>query len=338
MRIITDLVDLQEATLAIRELAFPQNRLEAYMPSVERESVDYGLLRGDRFNQATVVRAFDAPAPIIGRPGVVETKGGLPAVSAMDVITETDAIRARRLAGLDNGDAVAANVLGTLARTTQAVQNKYELMRGQALSTGMVVLRENRVDQVADFEVPAANKVVRAVAWTDPAADIPAELFAWHQVYIDSAGGPAETILTSNRVWQAMLRNPAIRDLFSPKPSIVTPAALNQILSAYGLPNVEVYERKIEDPTGVKQRVIADNRLVYLPGPDDPVGETQFGLTEEAVMLREQEVLVEGEVEAPGMVAVTFVNEQPVYRAGLTASIGMPVLQRPDAVVTAAVL
>lgn len=336
MRIVTDLIDLQAATLAIREIPFPENRLEAYLPSVESESVDYRLVSTTRFNQATKVRAFDAPAPLIGRRGVVEVKGGLPAVSAMDVITETDAIRARRLAGLGNSDLVVASTEGTLARTTQAVQNKYELMRGQALSTGMVVLNENGVIQTADFEVPAANKVIRAVSWLDPTADIVSELFAWHQAYIDSAGGPAEIILTSSRARSAMLRNEAVRSLFSPRPSIVTPEALRQILEAYELPRVDTYERRIEDATGTRQRVIAENRLMFLPGAGTPVGETQLGLTEEAVTLRERNVLVED--EAPGLVAVTFVNENPVYKAGLTASIGLPVLQRPESIVMATVL
>lgn len=336
MRIVTDLVDLQAATIVIRELAFPQNRLEAYMPTVERESVDYQLSSGDRFNRATSVRAFDAPTPIIGRPGVVEVKGGLPAVSAMDVITETDAIRARRLAGLGNSDLVAANTEAVLARTTQAVQNKYELLRGQALSTGMIVLNENGVQQTADFEVPAEQKPVRAVAWTDPSADIIEELFTWHQAYIDAAGESAGVNLTSNRVFQLMLRNDAVRSLFSPQPSIVTPDALNGILQAYGLPRVETYERKIEDATGTRQRVIAENRLIFLPTADDPVGETQMGVTESAVTLRERNVLVEE--EAPGLVAVTLINEEPLYKAGKTDSIGLPILQRKEAVVTAVVL
>ncbi len=336
MRIVTDMLDLQAATIAIRELAFPENLLEAYMPSVERESVDYRLVSGSRFNRATVVRAFDAPTPIIGRPGLMETKGGLPAISAMDVITETDAIRARRLAGIGNSDLVANNAAAVIARTTSTVQNKYELLRGQALSTGMIVIAENGVQQTADFDVPAANKVTRALAWTDPAADILNELFTWHQVYVDSAGESAGVILTSNRVWQLMLRNDAVRALFSPMPSIITPESLNGILQAYGLPRVVTYERKIEDVTGTRQRVIAENRLIFLPTSDNPVGETQFGLTEEAITLAERNVLMED--EGAGLVAVTMVNEDPVYKAGKTASIGLPVLQRNDALVTAVVL
>lgn len=342
MRIITDLVDLQVATLAIREIPFPENRLEQYLPVVENETVDYRLARTDRFNQAANIRAFDMPAPIIGRPDATVVKGGLPAISAMDVITETDAIRARRLAGLDNGDAVANNVNAVLARTTQAVQNKYELLRGMALSQGVIVVNENGVQQAVDFDVPAENKVTRAVSWLDPTANILAELMAWQQVRIDSAGSPAEVALTSSRVLQAMLLNEGIRGLFNPRPSIISPEALNQQLAAFGLPRIETYDRKIDtgakDGNGrpVRQRVIAENRFVLLPGADNPIGETQTGLTEEATLLGEQGVLAE-EV-APGMVAVVLVNDHPVFRAGLTASIGLPVIERPDEIVTATVL
>jgi len=340
MRIITDLVDLQVATLAIREIPFPENRLEQYLPVVENETVDYRLARTDRFNQAANIRAFDMPAPIIGRPDATVVKGGLPAISAMDVITETDAIRARRMARLDNGDAVANNVNGILARTTQAVQNKYELLRGMALSQGVIVVNENGVQQAVDFDVPSENKVTRAKSWLDPTANILAELMAWQQVRIDSAGSPAAVALTSSRVLQAMLLNEGIRGLFNPRPSIISPESLNQQLAAFGLPRIETYDRKID--TGakdardrpVRQRVIAEDRFVLLG--DDPIGETQTGLTEDATLLAEQGVLAE-EV-APGMVAVTLVNDHPVFRAGLTASIGLPVIERPDEIVTATVL
>jgi len=340
MRIITDLVDLQVATLAIREIPFPENRLEQSLPVVENETVDYRLARTDRFNQAANIRAFDMPAPIIGRPDATVVKGGLPAISAMDVITETDAIRARRMARLDNGDAVANNVNGILARTTQAVQNKYELLRGMALSQGVIVVNENGVQQAVDFDVPSENKVTRAKSWLDPTANILAELMAWQQVRIDSAGSPAAVALTSSRVLQAMLLNEGIRGLFNPRPSIISPESLNQQLAAFGLPRIETYDRKID--TGakdardrpVRQRVIAEDRFVLLG--DDPIGETQTGLTEDATLLAEQGVLAE-EV-APGMVAVTLVNDHPVFRAGLTASIGLPVIERPDEIVTATVL
>lgn len=342
MQIITDLVDLQVATLAIREIPFPENRLEQYMPVVENETVDYRLARTDRFNEAANIRAFDMPAPIIGRPEATVVKGGLPAISAMDVLTETDSIRARRLARLDNGDAVANQTNAVLARTTQAVQNKYELLRGLALSQGVIVINENGVQQAVDFDVPAANKVTRAVSWLDPAANVLSELFAWHQVYIDSAGESAGVIMTSNRVLQAMLLNTGLRGLFNPRPEIITPVALNQQLQAFGLPPITTYERKIDTGTRdgqgrpVRQRVIAENRLIFLPAEGTPVGETQTGLTEEATLLTERGVIAE-EVAA-GLVAVTYVNEQPVWRAGLTASIGLPVIQRPEALLTATVL
>ncbi|ROP45942.1 major capsid protein [Pseudokineococcus lusitanus] len=336
MRIVTDLVDLQGLTVDIRALAFPENALERHLPTVVGETVDYRLAEAGRYNQATVVRAFDTPAPLISRPGVVETKGGLPAISAMDVITETDSIRARRLNGLSNADAFAPTVPGSAARTTQAVQNKYELLRGQALSTGGISIAENGVVQAVDFGVPTANKFVRPVAWTNTSADIVNDLVTWHQQFIDSSGGPAGEIVTSSRVFQQVLRSPSVRALFSPQPSVVTPDAARSILAAYGLPPIVTYDRRIEDAAGTLQRVIAEDRVVFLPGDGATVGQTQLGITAEAVELASRGVL-EADL-APGLTAVTYVIENPVSTAVLTASIGLPVVQRPRSIVTATVL
>ena len=342
MRIITDLVDLQVTTLAVRELLFPENQLEEFFPTVARETVDYRLASTDRFNEATLVRAFDAPSPIIGGPASVVIQGGLPAISAMRVITETDAIRARRLAGVANADEIEDTVTSALAQTTKAVQNKYELLRGLALSTHMVTINENGYQQTADFDVPAAQRPTRAVVWTNPAADIVGELFTWGSVFSDAAGEEAAYILTSKTVLYNMLRNTAVRTLVSPTaaPSVITPGQLNQVLNAYGLPEIRTYERKIDtgardvDGRPVRARVIPEDKLIFLPA--DGLGETQLGITAQATLLTERGVLDGG--NAPGLVTVTFENEDPVYKAGLTASIGLPVIQRPEAIVTATVL
>jgi len=343
MRLVTDLVDLNVATLTVRELQFPENALEAVFPTETKETVEYKLGSTDRFNEATVVRAFDASTPLIGGGEAVEIKGGLPAVSAGLVITETDAIRARRLAGVVGAEELTDSITGAMAKTTKAVQNKYELMRGLALAEHRIVLDENGIKQSVEFDVPAANLVTRALAWSDPAADIIGELFAWAELFSDSAGEAAAQIITTRQVRSWMLRNEGVRQFYAGSgrltPSVITPQGLNEVLDAFELPAIGVYERLID--TGqrdanrkpIRQRVLPQGKLVMLP--TEPIGSTQMGLTEHAVSLAEKGILTQE--TAPGMVALTFVNEEPLYKAAYTQSIGLPVIDRADAIVTATV-
>lgn len=340
MRNVFDVIDLRVATLAVRQLAFPDNELQAFLPNVATEDIEYRLESTDRFNKAASVRPFGAPTPIIARPGVVETRGGLPAIGALLPVTESERIRARRLAGTPLADVVGPDATRLAAITARATANKAELFRGQVLSTGMIVINENGVDQVADFKVPAANKIVTPVAWTDTAtADMPTDLFTALQAYVDSAGGPPGTMLTSSRVRGLMLRNEAARGLFSPQPSIITPAQLQAQLDAYGLPPIRVNDRMIEDAAGVLQRVIPDNVVIFLPPAGSAaLGRTQWGLTETGVLLASTANPFGGgniltPDSAPGMVTVTLVNDEPIYTAVKTDAIALPVIDNARSIV-----
>lgn len=343
MQLVTNLVDLNVSTLAIRELDFPDNELEAIFPTVVSETIDYKFGSTGRFNEATTVRAFDAPTPIIGGGTAVAMRGGLPAVSAMRLITESDGLRARRLVGISGAEELADTTNAALAQATLAVQNRYELFRGEAIATHQIVINENGIKQGVDFGVPAALRPTRAVAWSDFAnADIIGELFAWMRVYVKYAGKRPGKIVTSLEVLYNMLRNAAVRALVSPTaaPTVITPEQLNQALGAYGLPPVTTYDREIDtgvmdaDGEPIRQRVIPVGKLAMLPA--DGLGETQMGLTERGVQLAESNILTSD--VAPGMVAVTFVNPEPVYKVGLVDSIGLPVIQHPREILTAQVL
>src|SRR5438094_338629 len=100
MRAIYDLVDLRVTTLAARQIPYSDQTLEDIFPSVNVEDVDYRLVQENLLTQTVPARGFDSPAPVIARPGFIEIRGGIPAFSAADLLTETDLIRARRLAGI----------------------------------------------------------------------------------------------------------------------------------------------------------------------------------------------------------------------------------------------
>jgi hypothetical protein len=348
MRILYDLVDTRELTVTARAVLERerQNRLRQYLPFRNVTDIDYRFLQINRANHAASIRAFDTPAQRGRRPGGSERRGSLPAISEIIDLTESESLRLRRLVGDQNGLAgvVRENIFADAAIAAQSVANRLELLRGEVLSTGQISIDEGGVVQVIDYELPAELNVAAPVAWTDTVnADIIGDLFGWLEAYNDQGNDGAGVIVTSTRVLGLMVRNEGIQRIaYGPNASdrIVTPEALNQVLGAYGLPPVATYDRKVQDAAGVEQRVVAEDRLLFLPGTDDGgrrLGETQMGVTEEAVNAANEgpaarRIPID---EAPGLVAVTLKQDHPSLTATLATGIGLPVLQSPKRLLTA---
>src|SRR5690348_17144317 len=100
-----DLVpDLRPVILAARQFRDDRNTLSRFLPNVPVQAISYRLGRRKRVDQTVPIRAFDAPATPITRPGVVDVRGDLPAVTPIVDLSETDLnmefILAQQLAGL----------------------------------------------------------------------------------------------------------------------------------------------------------------------------------------------------------------------------------------------
>lgn len=335
MRFIYDLVpDLRGVVLAARGVLDPGNRLrELAFPVREVEDVRYRLTQVQSVDTAGAVRAFGTPSRQIRRPGITELKGGLPAVSAIDTVTEGELYRARQLTGADVGDALEAEVIASAARVAIAVDNRFEILRGAVLSTGALSIDNGEVIQSASFGVPTANLPAAPVAWTDAAAVPLTNLMAWMDVYVASAGAEPGVILTSRRILGLLLRNAEIRGILAANgvtPSIASQGSLSNVLAAYGLPPITTYERQIDGA-----RVIPDNRLIFLPADDARLGATVLGITEQAKQLTQARVL--SAAETPGVTVATLIEDHPVARHVNADSIGLPVLEQPNRLLAATV-
>lgn len=332
-QMVYDITDTRELTVTVRELEANQDdQLRPFLPSRSVEDLDYRIIEIDPTNRIAPVRAFDTPAPTGVRPGARERRGSLPPISIQYPLTEAERHAVRRLYGVE-GDAVARNVYNDAATGTRNITNRLELLRGEAMSTGQIVIDENEVNQAIDYGLPADNQQTAPTAWntTDAdgnyTADVLGNLLNWNEIY---PGDGAGVMLTSKRVRSLMLQNQGIRDLLHVPSSLpsVPQGQLGQVLDMFGLPSLQVYDRTVEDASGNEVRVIPENKVIFLPGQGSQrIGETQFGLTEEAVSLAQSRVLAAA--EAPGLVAVTLRSDDPVMTSTKVAAIGLPVIQRP---------
>jgi hypothetical protein len=337
MQLIDLVPDLRPTILAARQVRDARNTLARFLPNTPVRAVSYRLGRRRRLDQTVPVRAIDAPATPIRRPGVVDVQGRLPAITPIVNLSEQDLtdemVLAMQLAGvaIDWTDAVNASA----AQAALTVDNTLELMRGQVLSTGVVSLQtdDGEVHEV-DFEIPAGQKVTPATKWTDgtgaSTGDPFRDLTEWHNnVYIDAAGSAAGAMLTTSRT--ALHLANRLQAAYPQQP--VGSNALAGYLADRNLPPIVTYDRQLEAYDGTKTRVFPEGTIVFLPAADAPVGRTELGITQEAVQQVQRQILTAQ--QAPGVTIVTLGQDNPVQRAVKAAALGLPVLQDNDAIVIA---
>lgn len=322
MQMIDLVDDLRPVILAARQFRDDRNSLARFLPNMAVQAITYRLGRRRRADQTVPIRAFDAPATPIKRPGLVDVRGELPAVTPIVNLTETDLneelILAMQLAGqqVDWTPWVTAGA-GLVAQTAD---NTFELMRGQALSSGIVSLtaEDGGVHEV-DFEVPAENKITAAVAWSTDLTVVFDDLEAAHAAFSDSAGEAAGLALTTSRVYRIMLA--ALQALYPDRP--VGANELNAHLANRGLPGLVTYDRQLRAEDGTRTRIYPEGHLTFLP-VGDAIGRTELGITQEAVQQVQNRVLRVN--EAAGLTVITLGQDNPVQRAVKGAAVGLPVI------------
>ena len=322
MQMIDLVPDLRPTILAARQVRDANNTLARVLPYREVQSVSYRLGRRQRLDQTVPVRAIDAPAVPIRRPGVLDVRGDLPAVTPIVDLSEQDLtnemVIAQQLAGIAvNWEPVVQAAAGQAAKT---VDNTFEAMRGQALSTLKIALTSaDGVVHDVDFGADVSQVVNVTNRWDQAGGDAFADFARVHGEHIDRAGAPAGIALTTAKVKRALLAALAVKYPNAP----VDVNTLNAYLTANDLPQVLTYDRSFTAYDGTKSRVYPEGTLTFLPG-DEPVGATQLGVTQEAVQQVQNRVLAAS--EAPGVTVVTLGKDNPVQRSVKAAAIGLPVL------------
>lgn len=320
---IMDLVpDLRPVILAARQISDDRNTLSTYLPSVSVQAISYRLGRRTRLDQTVPIRAFGSPATPIKRPGVIDVKGDLPAVTPIVNLTETDLNMEFVLAQQLNGQQVDWSpwVEQGAALCALATDNTFELMRGQALSAGVVSLtaEDGEVHDV-DYDIPSDLKI----AVTDP-DDFWANFEAAHEVFRGFSGNAAGTFLTTRAVYRKAIAS--LQAKFPQQP--IAQTSLNAYLADQGWPEFATYDRvlRTQNPDGsvTKTRIYPEGYGTFLP-VGDTIGRTEMGVTQEAVQQVQNQVLTAN--EAPGMTILTLGDDNPVERAVKGASVGLPVIQ-----------
>lgn len=341
MTLVLDLVPAQELTGFVRGVQIEEERnrflLSAYLPNDFIDEIEWRTTLGTLTDtDAATIRAWDTEAPIGKRQGLRRIWGELPPISRKIRLGEEERLRKRKLETGNVASLVNA-LYDDAAHMARSVLARIEMMRGEALETGMININENGVSQVVDFSRAAGHTVTAATKW-DAGGDVVADLRSWTQTYIDTNGVAPAFALTSTKVITTMMTNNSLRQLataVSGTPGLITLATVQTILQAFGLPPVVPYDTNVRI-AGVQTRVTNQKKLTLMPPDGEPLGATLFGTTAESLELIEARALQQS--DAPGMVATIHKLDDPVSTWTKAACIAMPVLPNPNLTLTALVL
>lgn len=343
---ILDVVDPQALTLAARALPFPGGILQRWLPDITRLDHRYRFFRRDRaLRRAAPYRGWDTPAVPIERGQAEEVTGRMLPISDILWLLEEEAqlLDAARASG--DADAALAAYDNDLREVVRRIQQAVMLKQGEAIAHGTVTFGTEDAPEnglqlgSVEFGIPDAHYIDAPEAWS-ATPEILTQLGDYATTYKTTTGNEVEAgvAIISTRILSILASDSDFTGAYATafgQPPVVGEAEINQLLERRRLPRIIVDDTAVPDHTGAMTRQIPDNRIVFLPS-DRPVGQTQWGTTEEAKRLaRAQRV---DPANMPGLVVVPMESENPVRTGLLGAAIVMPVVTEPDLIMSVQVL
>jgi hypothetical protein len=341
---VNDLAELNPQTLIgfVRNLEYPGYELAEFFPD---DFVQGNIAQFDKTQlaqePAVQYRAWDTEAPIGDRQGIQRGFVQLPPLSKKKLLTEEQSLKLRAIE-LQDWSAYTRQIYDDLSNLTDGVQARWEIDRGALLNTGaLTVTGVDGWTVSVDYGVPSGNKPTAGVLWSNTAsADIISDLMTWRGTYRTlNRGLSPGLILIGEAVLPYLLQNAALRASMyygapNTGPSVLKFADIQNELAAHGLPPIRVITSQATESNGTTAPVFPQNKVVFLP-PGGKAGVTSKGVTGAATGLLASGTLKLN--EAPGIVGLTWEENDPARRFNLIDACGMPMLGNPNLIFIAQV-
>ena len=325
-----------EARQAAADFDAGAGSLARYLPNVEVPDIHVEVVQGESgLIEEAEFRAFDAEPEPAGQSGGGGFSIKLPALGQKRFISEYATLRTRNA-----GDGELEKMLTNNAKAVgRAIAARMERQRGITISTGKNTITGRRFNSEDDFGRAASHSVTAAALWADPAVSRLDDLLAWVDTYVETNDGlEPGRILVSSKVFRALAAGSEFSTkLLNGAERAANADEVNALISAAGLPPIEVYNGKAGG-----RRFIADERLLLLPEPgvtssDSPtaLGASFWGRT---VTSMSADYGIADE-EQPGIVVGAHRAETVPHNAWIDSdAIGAPVLANANLTFAAKVL
>lgn len=344
MALVTDIIPPAEMAGFVRALdpaAYGFTLMANYLPMTDVTSNEYEFTRQDGVRvQAGSYRGWDVEAPIASRQGFSKVRGEIPPASIKIPLGEEQRLFLARLNG--NDAPLVAALYDDAATLTEALLARFEVAIGEALFKGEVTfnmdagfLNTLKVDYGNTTTVTAPGVLWSTIATSTPITDLTTMVGEYKAA---NGGRDPDRILTSTKVRNLMLQSAQVKAFAAYNgmtPQIVRVDQLAQILSAYGLPPVDVYDTQV-NVAGSNTRVTPLNDLALLPNSDKVAfGETQNGLTAEGLEFSGSGFMSVG--TAPGLIGVVDKVFDPAGHWTKVTGVRLPVIKDPKKIASVTV-
>lgn len=259
--------------------------------SVDRLDYSYWLSQHVDIVPQTTIISFNAEAPVINRPGDAKMWGNLAKIAAKMPVLEDDGVRYFYGSEAERGSLMELFTNDQI-RLAQSIRERQETLGIEAVSTGIINIKEGEIEQRVDFGVPNGQKAMLTGSdmWDDPTSNPIGDIQAWvNDVMI--AGGRVEPtrILTTKKVLNNILKTDIVRRMIHGDTGTAMPVTqgnLTALLSSMGLPSeIITYDRRsssiLPDGKTVSYRPFREGTVVLLP--PGSLGDMLEGPTFEAV-------------------------------------------------------
>lgn len=314
---------------------------QSILPQIERNTVKWRIKSTTRYQSAAKFRAFDAETPLgQRRVDVATSEGMLPPVGQKLTVGELETILLAMERGADDTELVDA-LYDDTENNVRAIRARMELAAGDLLTDGKFTLaNENGLTLEADFEVPAGFLPVAAVLWSDANATPITDERAWIRKLVTEGEGRPTRAITSDLVVGILATNMEYKEAYFGRGQdsypTLTPGQVDSVRQSSGLPPITIYETtvRVDD---VVTRVLPENRFFLVTSPET-LGETQYGITAEALALQRNGNPRIAKKDLPGIIVTVREQDDPVRVWTKGSAVAMPLLQSPKAYVGARVL
>ncbi|MEU0858419.1 major capsid protein [Streptomyces griseofuscus] len=326
------------ARAALRDYQVNQFMLHEILPDNTVNDLSYKFTRGGgNLVDAAVYRNYDSESDIGIREGGARVYGELPPISRKMPLGEYERIKRRNLD--TQAEELRAALETDASRLVHGIAARVELARGEAIFNASITLNENGIQGGVDFGRNPANAVAPTTTWDNTAATVSDDLDTWMEYYLGLNGFMPERMLMPRRVYNFLRRNDQMKNIIFPNSGkstaaipTLTPAQLNDALSAAGLPTPIIYDAQV-NVAGASTRITPANKIALLPPSNVKVGETLWGSPIES---QDPRYGLAG--SEAGVAVGAYYSEDPQTLWTRATAIVLPIIGNPDVTMTATVL
>lgn len=254
---------------------------ETLFPSQKKLGLDLKWIKGSA-GLPVVLKpsAFDAGAVPRARIGFDRLSAEMPFFKESLYIDEE--LRQQLNMVLETGntayiDAVLNRIFNDNTVLLEGAAARREQMRMMALTTGAISITANGQDFDFDYGMPTTHRVTVTTAWSNPAADIGADILTGLDLIEDDTGVRPTRALCDRKTWNSMLKNNNFKE--ANDQTVFNDRQLKQyLMDQYGIEVVVYSKRYNNDSKTATPFVPADTFVLF---PSGALGNTWFGTTPE---------------------------------------------------------